>query len=298
MPSNPDLAPDPAAGEAAPGDDRQRRRWPLKKIFVPFLLLVLAGSGAVALYFSSSPGEPPSPSYATLALNSRAALEIIMYSVDQGSRSAEINIRVEVSATGIGGPAIATLKVTPPNGTSFGQCPNVKCSSELPTFSLNKTEPLNFTPGPDGAETARIYFRAKTAEFGDISNGLDASAAVPQLSYQCSCSASGAPVLEAQYNLPGAASYDWASFPTQKQSTTGATWEEPVVANGETPGRVTIGETPGRVATGVDFSTQRQDNALTFIAGALIGVAGGALLAVATEWSRASDQERPASSTA
>jgi hypothetical protein len=260
----------------------------MKKIFVPFLLLVLAGAGAVALYFSSSPGEEPSPSYTTLDLKLTSPLTIITYSVDQGSQSAEIKIRVEVSTAGNSHyAATETLEVIPPNGTGFGQCPNVACASVLPTFSFKKREPLIFTPGPTGAETARIYFRARTAQFGDVFNGLDAAAAVPQLSYQCSCSASGTPVLDTGYSLPGAASYDWASFPTQQQSATGATWEEPVMTNGETP---------GRVATGVDFSAQREDNALTFIAGALIGVAGGALLTVVTEWLHAGDHQHPASS--
>jgi hypothetical protein len=281
MAGNPDPAPDPAAGAAASSRDRQRSRRPVKKIFVPFLLLVLAGAGALALYFSSSPGEQPSPSYATLDLTSTSPVQIIKYSVDQGSRSARIHIQVEVSAGYK--PPRGTLEVTPPGGIAFGQCPNVICSSEVGTFK--KHEPLIFTPGPKGEETATISFRAKTSQFGDVSNGLEASVAVPQLSYQCSCSAVGAPVMQARYNLAGAASYDWATFPTQQQSAAGATWAEPVA---------TGGETPGRVATGVDFGTQREDNALTFIAGALIGVAGGALLTVVTEWLHAMDRQ-PAS---
>jgi len=78
---------------------------------------------------------------------------------------------------------------------------------------------------------------------------------------------------EVQYNILGAISYDWSSFPVLNDNSAGATWQEPLA---------TDGETPGRVATGVDTSTQHTDGILTFIAGAFVGIAGGALLAAVT----------------
>ncbi len=252
------------------GEARRRKRQLRKKILVSLLVGLVTGGGAFWLYNSFSPGELPAPSYATVDLNSSLPLYSIGYSVDQGSQSATIKISVEVysSVTLSDSITTATLEVLPPNGTGFQQCKGLNCGIRAASTFMTPQQ-LTFTTGPRvGLLQAQADFSQATSDFGDAANGLDASAAMPQVSYQCTCSSQSAPTLQVRYNLPGAGSYDWSSFPTQQEGPAGAIWQEPLATNAETP---------GRVATGIDPRTQRTDNRVTFIAGALVGVAASAL---------------------
>lgn len=285
----------PAASGTASGTTgssaAKTRRLSRKKIWTSILLLVATAGltvGAVMFYNSSAPSELPAPSYVTIALRSSFPVGIIGYSVTQNAKSATIEITVLLSqgVTPSGTPS-ALLKVTPPGTTGFLECPNVSCAGLFRsgpgsgTFLL--TRQLTFRPGPTGVETASASFSAGTQAFGDNSNGVNASAAVPQVFYQCACLGSSIPILQTQYTLHSANSYDWASFPVQTDSDASATWEEPVVPNGETP---------GRVALGVDDAAQSRDQEYLFIAGALIGLAGGAFLSAVTEAADITDGDR------
>jgi hypothetical protein len=46
---------------------------------------------------------------------------------------------------------------------------------------------------------------------------------------------------------------------------------------------VASGDTPGRVAVGINHSAQTRDDIKIFIAGALLGIAGGAIIAAVQE---------------
>lgn len=297
MPSDPNAAPPP--GDPPPHDPRSadadatasrvpngnRRRLPRKKIWTPILLLVTAAIFAVIgliLYESATPSELPAPSYVNIALKSSFPIGIIGYTVDQGSGSAKIEIvaRLSNAVNPPNSTETATLELTPPNTDGFLVCPNMACGALISSSKLLLYRDLIFTPGELGAETASVSFTVNTQAFGGNSNGLDASAAIPQVFYECSYSGLYIPVLQAQYNLHSAASYDWASFPVQQKSIASATWEEPVIINGETP---------GRVALGVDDVRQTRDDFFLFIAGALIAVAAGALLSAITEAVHATD---------
>jgi hypothetical protein len=80
-------------------------------------------------------------------------------------------------------------------------------------------------------------------------------------------------------------SYDWSSDPPATLSNSGAAWTEAAL-----PGRIyDCGERAGRVASGINHTAQANDDTKTFIAGALLGLAGGALLSAVQDALHASD---------
>ena len=78
----------------------------------------------------------------------------------------------------------------------------------------------------------------------------------------------GTPEVLVGYHIPKASSFDWSALPPAAYTTTTIAWTEPV--SGE--------DTAPKVAVGINQSRQSSDNHLAFIAGALIGLAGGAVL--------------------
>ena len=269
--SPPEPGPERVGPTEPPRAQWRKRLW-RATFLVPVVVCIGFGIGSWLIYDASSPGEMPSPSYATLVLNSASVpVDLIEYQVTQHADQADIQVWVEVSST-VRAPG-ATLEVIPPNTKGFFGCQGFNCVIRSASV-FNAPQPLTFTQDTSNRnqETAYASFHAtKNKEFGDVANGLTASAAIPLVT--CTCSVSQAPVLQVQYNIPGAVNYDWSSFPEQSDNSTGITWQEPLA---------TYGETPGRVATGVDTNTQHTDGIWTFVAGAFVGIAGGALLAAVT----------------
>jgi hypothetical protein len=270
-PGSPIPATQPTGRTEPPRASWRKRLW-RAKFLVPVVVCLAFGAGSWLIYDASSPGAMPSPSYATVLLNSASApVDLIVYQVTQHADQAEIDVRVVISS--YDHAPDTTLEVVPPNTAGFLACSGRDCGITSSAV-LGRPQPLTFTPDQPkpGQQTAyESYVAPNTKEFGDIANGLTASAAIPLVA--CACSGSLAPELQVVYDIPGAISYDWSSFPTQHESSASATWEEPLVSNGVTP---------GRVATGVNTSTQHTDGIWTFVAGAFVGIAGGALLAAVT----------------
>jgi hypothetical protein len=273
-------------------DDRPRNRLLRKKILTPVALAVIGVAllaGAINLY--TSPSELPTPPYATLALSSTFPIQNIFYTVDQVSPAiAELQIGVELPsgrALPPVGASIAHMLIIPPFGTHFRTCPRYPGAAarfaatpyclSTSLFSENLfiwVQPLIFktfrgplqTP-PFGAAYAQVFVKAHS--FGKTFNGVTASAAIPSVTYNDS----GTPILETQYTIPSASSYDWSAFPTQFANGTIARWNEQV--NG--------GTAEGRAAVGVNHANQSDDDNKTFVAGALLGLAGAAFLSAVQE---------------
>jgi hypothetical protein len=275
------------AEDAKSNQDSRLRNRPLrKKIWTPVILAavgVAMGVGAFALY--SSPSELPTPPYATLQLASSFPIADIDYTVDQISSSiAEIKIEVELPAGTLHPPAGASnarLFLAPPFGTGFQTCPKPPTGLALLTtpfcYSAGQqlyvwVQPLKFTTvrfqfSITGAAFADLYVRAHS--FGETYNGITAAVAIPAVTYD----GSGMPLLEAQYNLPAASSYDWSAFPTQFANGSYARWNE----------QLSSGVTEGKTAAGTNHANEADDNNKTFIAGVLFGLAGAALLSAVQE---------------
>jgi hypothetical protein len=121
----------------------------------------------------------------------------------------------------------------------------------------------------DSAGTASVSFLVEASDFGATSGGGTASAAIPEVQYN----GPGTPNLQVHYGLAHAIDYDWASFPTAFADDLHATWEERIVG----------GEAPARIAVGINHTEQSRNDLRIFVAGALIAIAGGALIACIQE---------------
>jgi hypothetical protein len=243
--------------------------------------------GAKALY--TSPSELPTPPYATVDLETTFPVTGINYTVDQVSPTIA-QIKIEVDLPRLYPPAgapTADLFVLPPSGTIFRTCPsahfNAAGTATAPYCLRLKLEtwvqPLTFRAAHKlgafyGVAFADLFVKAHN--FGVTFNGVTASVAIPQVFLK---NASGGPTVYTKYNIPSASSYDWSSFPTQFVNGTSAGWNEQVSGDG----------LDGRAAVGINHANQAKDNTKTFVAGALLGLAGAALLSGAQEALHAND---------
>jgi hypothetical protein len=219
--------------------------------------------------------ELPSPAFSRLVVavpDTRVSL--IDYGVVQVSPGvAEIKISVSLPVGTPGPPADARspkLAVVPPIGTSFRDCRPPAC-----TVAANGPEPaflwkesLIFrTVNSTGTATADFFVKARS--FGVTANGVNASAAIPEVLY----AGLGQPTLLTFYQLRSASSYDWSASPVAAVTGTTAAWQQDLAS----------GDTPGRTAVGIDHSAQAADDTKIFIAGALLGIAGGAIIGAVQE---------------
>ena len=83
------------------------------------------------------------------------------------------------------------------------------------------------------------------------------------------------------YEIPAAASYDWPSFQPEGFQDGRVIWAEDLSSN----------DTQSRVAVGINYSAQTRDDFMIFLAGALVGLMGGALIGAVQEFWNARDKE-------
>jgi hypothetical protein len=262
---------------------RDSRRVPPRKILTPVALFAAAVVFAIiALALYPSTAQLPTPQYASLGVSSIAApVQLIRYLVRQMSPTrAEMLVTVEMPVgSQIPAPGAVDVLAAPPRGTRFTTCPAPNCKFVSSSDFTSWAKPLIFSMKPDGAgqlvPTAETGFLVDGRGFGVTDNSTTASAAIPEVLYK----GGGTPTLLTQYNIPNASSYDWSSFPTKFANNSFATWSE----------LVTSGDIGGRAAVGINHANQSSESNDTFIAGALIGLAGGALLSGFTEAMHARD---------
>ncbi len=262
---------------------RDSKRIRPRRIVTPVVLFAAAAVFAIiafALYPSTA--QLPTPPYASLGVSSIAGpVQLIKYLVRQVSATrAEMLVTVEMPVgSKIPAPGAVDVLAAPPTGTRFTTCPAPNCKFVSGSDFTSWAKPLIFVMKPDGAgqlvPTADTGFLVNGGGFGVTHNSTTASAAIPEVLYK----GGGTPTLLTQYNIPGASSYDWSSFPTKFASNSFATWSE----------LVTSGDAGGRAAVGINHASQSAQSNDTFIAGALIGLAGGALLSGFTEAMHARD---------
>jgi hypothetical protein len=273
----------------APADpDAKRVRRPRKKIVIPVVFAVVGvilTIAAVGLYFLSTPGQLNAPSYATVELKSSFPIAELRYEVSPDKISSavtDIRVFAQLPNNVLDTPAKATaamLYLQLPSGVSFTTCP-AGCSIDKNAGAYVWSVPLNFsdenTTSDSGVATASFAVRA--VGFGYAANGSDAAAAIPQAAYL----GPGSSTLElytGYANVGAPDAYDWSGLPPQQANDDEIVWAEGVPAGG----------VPGVIDAGVNDTAQTQDGYKIFIAGALIGLAGGALLAALQEALHAND---------
>lgn len=230
---------------------------------VPGMLAVIGiAMGFAAYLFFPQRDQLPTPPYVAVNVTSRTvAIGSIRYEVDRLSgSSAEIRITVQALPGATVQGSVSLVTFLPLNAEPV-DCAN--CSGFDDANIWNPPMPFNAT----GRAIATV--RVIANDFGYTVNGLNASVAIPQLNYI----GSGTPGASVLYDLPGARDYDWSSFPTAFADDASARWTH----------QLNAGLAPARTAIGINHANQDKDNRNTFLAGALIGLAGGALLAAIQE---------------
>jgi hypothetical protein len=249
-----------------------------KKVLTPLVLAVLGLVLLVAAFILyPRTAEPSAPASTRLDITSpsnyvSSHIVGISYTVDQVQPDvARLTISLALDIRGPYGSVKALLGVTPPAGTTVVDCSRRHCNGKTWVSRLSFTFP--------GVSTAHVFVKAPN--FGVTSNGVSVAAAIPEIAFTGSKGAN----LTAKYHIPSADSYDWSADPPSTLSNSGAVWTEDVL-----PGSIyNSGDTAGRVASGINHTAQANDDTKTFIAGALLGLAGGALLSAVQEALHASD---------
>jgi len=261
------------AGVGGEPPDRPRR---ILALAAAAVVAVAAGALSVWAYLHSQPSEAPAPPYVTVTVDSSARVGIIGYKMDRVHGRAEMDIWVELA--GAGNAANGLVTVSQPNTKRFLHCPTLACVMLRQASTATQAQPLIFKQ-TRGFTTLIAEAQFPANDFGYAVNGVTAVAVIPEVFYR---GPAGTPTLETEYDIPSASSYDWSSDPTQFANSSQAVWNEPV----------TGGEAPGRAAVGIDHANEAKAGRWLFLAGALIGVATGALLWAIQELLRGSDGKR------
>jgi hypothetical protein len=249
-----------------------------KKVLTPLVLAVLGLALLVAAFIVyPRTAEPSAPASTRLDITSpsnyvSSHIAAISYTVAQIHPDvARLTISLALDIRGPYGSVKALLAVTPPAGTTLLDCSRRHCNGKFWGSRLSFTS--------HGVTTAHVFVKA--LNFGVVSNGVTVAAAIPEIAF----TGSKGTTLVARYHILSADSYDWSSDPPSTLSNSGATWTEAVL-----PGSIyNTGDTAGRVASGINHTAQANDDTKTFIAGALLGLAGGALLSAVQEALHADD---------
>jgi hypothetical protein len=232
--------------------------------------MVGLGVGALLLALKMYPSEPAglaAPPFTSIIVTG-PPLADMQYSVDQGrSAISEVSLDFQLR-TPIRRPARAfeKLEVDLPPGPAFLHCDFPVCmySGGL----ADRHTKLYFDSGGHAAITFGINARS----FNVASNGVNASVAFPDITYHISPSyprSHRGAVLHLIYRVSSADNYDWSALPpinAYHVPESVIEWDSPL----------SIGHNPGRVAVGINYGHQASNNTKTFIAGALIALAGAA----------------------
>ena len=278
VPSSQDKAPEnpPPTTSSNPATATSKRAW-WKKFLTPIILAVLGlALFLFALILYPSTADIPAPTYAHVSIVTSLPIESIVYEVmqvSQGTAAVQISASLPEPAGPTATSRTARLTMALPEGISFRNCARPACEMFPSVYAHSVwTQSLNFGSG----RYASADFLVKAQSFGVTFNGVNASAAIPDFVYQ----GTGTPVLFAVYHFPSASSYDWSSYPTVWASKSGAAWQVALIP----------GDTVGRTAVGIDRARQTSDDNKTFFAGALLGLAGGAILSAVQEALHARDR--------
>jgi hypothetical protein len=259
---------DPAANPPRSSAEHKRPRW--GRFWTPIVLTILGvGLFAFALFlYPSEATEAPTPAYSRLLIGATFPVTDIVYDSYQiSSVAAEIQVTAFASENTLlhlpAAKRIVVLIFSPPPGINFRNCSSPACTESGPYATWSARLTFN------SSQSTTADFFVTAPSFGVADNGLTASAAIPDVVLQDPKES----ILLAGYQISDASSYDWSAFPTNRVSQSYALWQEALAD----------GDTPGRAAVGINNARQSSDNNKTFFAGALLGLAGAAILSAVQE---------------
>ncbi len=243
--------------------------------------------GAISLY--TPPTDVPAPPYATIELDTAFPVQFIFYTVRQLSPTiAQVTMQVALYKTAAPpskAPAAGIGLILPPDAL-FRTCPRLYCSRTFDRYEWRQAlqfSPFNYGRAP-ALETAFVNLFVRAHSFGQASNGATAAAAMPNIRIgnfptTPSLATQYTSTLLTRYYIPSANSYDWAAFPPSDSNGALARWSE----------QFSSGQLDARTAVGINLGKQSADFNKTFFAGALLGLAGAALLSAIQEALHAND---------
>lgn len=271
-----------AAAQAKPQPVPYKKKWLRKKVVTPLVLGVLGLAlllGAFFLYPRRT--ELPTPLFTQLELTTTAHINLIAYNVDAHPNLAKLSIFVWLNP---GQPAVpTTLTINLPFGDRILDC-HAPCEARRfngaggAGVQYSWASRLTFKPSSNSGLMAQEDFFIQAFRFGEVYDGVNASASIPQIDYHGPDNPE--PPMATQYIVPSASSYDWSPLPALGTAGPDVNWVEYLPS----------GVTESRVAAGINHAAQSDDNTKTFIAGALLGLAGGAILSAIQEALHASDR--------
>jgi hypothetical protein len=229
----------------------------------------------------------PVPTYPKLAITANGIIGQINYSVRQ-VHPTEADLRISMTNAAnplnppFGGARTATLQLTLPPGVQFLDCPT-GCSNPGNGRVSSWHKALAFKSGLAGLQpnTVTAVFPVSAQSFSVSFNGLNAYAALPQVTYQLTGAVQGAggspttPVFQATFQIPSADSYDWFGFPPTLATKSAATWSELLP--------ITNGTTTQVTASGTNQAAESRRTYLIFLYGLILGIGGGAFVSAIQE---------------
>jgi hypothetical protein len=247
---------------------------------IPLVLAVVGLAILLAgwLLYPSGAGNP-TPGYSELILQSAVPVNYIQYGVNRVSAGrASMSVSVVLLPKTATPARAASLKVYLPIGDTFAHCHSGGCHVLAAGYQETSywIQTLTFRPS-SGGPAATVDFTVKAADFGATFDGVDASAAIPEVRYCCADKV--LPVLQAGYPIRSASQYDWTSYEPEDTTSHSAVWQE----------QLAIGDTPSRVAVGIDHAGQAHNQLVSLLAGTLLGLGGAALLSAVQEALHARD---------
>lgn len=277
-------------GESQASTARRRSRH--RKIVFAGILFGLGISLSLLTFlvvYPPSEGAITPPQYSGIDIYTTAPIYALDIDISQ-LRPDIAKVYVEVFAENKADTGVITLEL--PAGVTF-DCAGAHSTGRVtPEGEANICKNYPRRPQSDWIKTlafssynAQDTFLVNARSFGVSLDGVNAYAAVPEVLLTLPGGGAGrgseSADLGIRFRIPNAAAYDWSSFPTRELTASTAVWEE----------SLNLGDNPGRAAVGVNHAQQSSDDNLTFIAGALIGIAGAALLTSGQEFFHAFDKE-------
>src|SRR5262249_20555447 len=186
--------------------------------------------------------------------------------VTQHPKTGTATLKITLTAAGDRPPryAAAGIAMIPPAGTTLVRC-EPACDKKDWAVGL----------AFEGSKRVTADFNMRVHDFGIVFGRVTTSVVIPEINYQ----GKGKPTVLVGYDIPSASSYDWSSSPPSSIGKSRTVWAEDV----------TEGVTAGRIAVGVNPTARKNDDTKTFIAGALLGLGGGAILSAVQEALRKND---------
>jgi hypothetical protein len=264
--------------QTGPSAPNRRDGQPWWKKYRSSLILGLLGLVVLPVGFVIYPSvaELPTPGYSQLVIHSDTQIGFIQYGVSQISdTSAEITVRIGLTPGAADGTATLTLLL--PFGATFINCAPPDCHGNTPAGDYWSKKLILKAGGDPLLAIPHIF--VKTSNFGEISNGVTASAVIPEVTYNGPSTPE--PALLAGYKILSGRSYDWSSFEPQSFTDGFVVWAEDFSA----------GDTQSRVAIGTNHDAQDDDDFMIFLAGAVVALAGAAILAAVQEALHAGEKD-------